>query len=205
MHAKSDCKTKYTTSDLLKGASYQGMMEWEKPYIEACVDALQPFGDVLEIGFGCGYSASHIQTYFPKNHTIIESHLGTSQKAKEWSIHYTNVHLIKDSWQKALSQLGIFDAIFFDDYPLQVALDKSLIKWRYQQEDFLFFLEQCLSSHMRKGSRFSCFLSEPTSKYGDKVWFEKIITNPFLDYEERRIPVEGPKPHEALVITITKK
>ena len=204
MPAKSDCKTNYMTPGLLKAASYQGMMEWEKPYIEACVDAIQPFGDVLEIGFGCGYSASHIQTYFPKNHTIIESHGGTSKKAREWSIHYTNVHLIEDTWQKALCQLGIFDAIFFDDYPLEVALDKGLVKSRYQQVDFLLFLEQCLTNHMRKGSRFSCFLSDPTSKYHDKVWFEKIITNPFLDYEERRIPVDG-HTHEALVITITKK
>ena len=30
------------------------MMEWEKPYMEACIDKLQPKGDVLEIGFGNG-------------------------------------------------------------------------------------------------------------------------------------------------------
>ena len=30
------------------------MMEWEKPYMEACIKKLNPFGHVLEIGFG-GY------------------------------------------------------------------------------------------------------------------------------------------------------
>ena len=28
--------------------------------------------DVLEIGFGCGYSASRIQSFKPRSHTIIE-------------------------------------------------------------------------------------------------------------------------------------
>ena len=51
----------------------QIMMEWEKPYMEACIDKLNPYGRVLEIGFGLGYSANHIQTY--KNieeHVIVE-------------------------------------------------------------------------------------------------------------------------------------
>lgn len=95
-------------------------MEWEKPYVEKCVDELQitsapcpsvilrcflqpkqwplstpqlkidkrfEFGvpdlwpqnseecDVLEIGFGCGYSASRIQRFQPRSHTIIECRL----------------------------------------------------------------------------------------------------------------------------------
>ena len=43
--------------------NYQVMMEWEKPYMEACIDELHPKGDVLEIGFGMGYSATQIQKY----------------------------------------------------------------------------------------------------------------------------------------------
>lgn len=296
---------------LLKEGKFQVMMQWEKPYMEACIDALQPFGDVLEIGFGCGYSASHIQTYFPKSHTIVEFHPEVIQKAKRWASHYTNIHIVEDTWQKALSQLGVFDAIFFDDYPLEseeqmLSLTEKekesslwvksaedllqsvndslpeLTKVQYKDADLLAFLEEnkkadplqmyrffkqlynnhqitesqksvleqqmlvkglispeviaspkdrpkspfafnrkgdrlftfledCLQNHMRKGSRFSCFLNDPTSKYQDKVWFEKIIANPFLDYIERRIPVEVPSYcnyynyKEALVITIEKK
>jgi len=228
---------------------------------------------------------------------------------KRWASHYTNIHLVENTWQEALSSLGVFDAIFFDDYPLEsesqmnslheaevqsslwvkksqellssvqemvptltevqyqdsdlldflhiqkgsdsisllnffnelvltgqislqqkermekimlteglIAQDQLISKERIspfafkRKGDRLFtFLEECLTSHMRKGSRFSCFLNDPTSKYEDKLWFDKIITNPFLDYEERRIPVEVPKhcdyysAKEALVITITKK
>lgn len=316
MYDKAECKMDYVKDEkgedmLLKEGKFQVMMEWEKPYMEACIDALQPFGDVLEIGFGCGYSASHIQTYFPKSHTIVEFHPLVLEKAERWASHYTNIHLVENTWQKALSTLGVFDAIFFDDYPLESekqmsALKQSqessslwvkkgqelissieekipsLTKTQYQdnelitflemqyqadplglmkffselaskgqitslqkqllekimlskglidekqiisqkeerpspfafnrQGDRLFtFLEECLTGHMRKGSRFSCFLNDPTSKYQDKLWFDKIITNPFLDYEERRIPVEVPEhcdyynAKEALVITITKK
>ena len=57
--------------DILVGdEQYQVMMEWEKPYMEALVDRLQPSGDVLEIGFGLGYSADAIQKYDINTHTI---------------------------------------------------------------------------------------------------------------------------------------
>ena len=50
----------------------QVMMEWEKPYMEALVKELYTKGNVLEIGFGLGYSATAIQRYNINTHTIIE-------------------------------------------------------------------------------------------------------------------------------------
>lgn len=44
----------------LENHNYQVMMEWEKPYMKALVDNLEPYGDVLEIGFGIGYSANQL-------------------------------------------------------------------------------------------------------------------------------------------------
>ena len=66
------CQMQFTKDDLghevlLKDGKFQVMMQWEKPYMQACIDALKPTGDVLEVGFGCGYSATHIQTYHPKS------------------------------------------------------------------------------------------------------------------------------------------
>ena len=63
---------KYNKEILLQDNKYQVMMEWEKPYMEACIDKLKPSGNVLEVGFGMGYSATQIQKYKPKSHTIIE-------------------------------------------------------------------------------------------------------------------------------------
>ena len=39
---------------LLNEKKEQVMMEWEKPYMEECINTLQPHGHVLEIGFGLG-------------------------------------------------------------------------------------------------------------------------------------------------------
>ena len=42
-------KDKNNEDILLDSNNEQVMMEWEKPYMEACIDKLQPKGDVLEI------------------------------------------------------------------------------------------------------------------------------------------------------------
>lgn len=103
---------------LLKDGKYQVMMEWEKPYMTAIIDELKPKGDVLEIGFGCGYSADCIQSFNPKSHTIVECHPEVLKKAKAWAKGKKNVKIVEDTWQNALKKLGKFDTIFFDDYPL---------------------------------------------------------------------------------------
>lgn len=106
---------------LLKDGKLQVMMEWEKPYMEACVTALQPKGDVLEIGFGLGYSATAIQKFQPASHTIIECDPLVAKRAREWGAQYKNVYVEETMWQNALPTLGVFDTIFFDDYaPLGV-------------------------------------------------------------------------------------
>lgn len=301
------CKMHYEQDEngkeiLLKEDTFQVMMEWEKPYMQACIDELKPFGDVLEIGFGLGYSATHIQSYKPKSHTIIEYHPLIAQKAREFAKKHSHVTIIEDTWQNALKNLGVYDCIFFDDYPLEspqylkkmekeseqssliVKQAQDLIKEVNQQfpdlatqkysdqdldhfikivaseskeqigvflkqlynnaqitkqqfeklakkmkmdleepsekkpfcfsgpSDRLFaFLQPCLESHMRYGSRFSCFLSDPDSKLADIRFSSLIIANPYLDYEEKQIAIKVPdncsyyKGDTALVIVITKR
>ena len=107
---------KYGKEVLLKEDRFQVMMEWEKPYMEACIEALKPSGDVLEIGFGLGYSATHIQSFKPNSHTIIECDHSVINHAEEWLSQHKNASLIEGTWQNKLSSLKVFDAIFFDDY-----------------------------------------------------------------------------------------
>jgi protein-L-isoaspartate O-methyltransferase len=133
----SHCKMEYKKDEqgkdvLLKDGKFQVMMEWEKPYMHACIDALQPFGDVLEVGFGLGYSADRIQSYHPKSHTIIEYHPEIAAHAREWAKRHRNVIIVEDSWQNALPKLGLFDCIFFDDYPLQSEQEMQ----KMQEESF---------------------------------------------------------------------
>lgn len=168
-------------------------------YIEACVDAVQPFGDVLEVGFGSGFSLPHIQSYFPKSHTIIATDQEQVLKARDWMGRYSNIHVIEDNWHNSLDKLGLFDAIFFHEEPF----------FSEHTEARLFsFLDHCLSDHMRPGSRLSCCLHDPTSKYQDRIWLEKILGNPHLDYKERKIslnPYGSNDSIEGLIITIIKK
>ena len=56
-------KDVYNKDILIDNTGFQVMMEWEKSYMENLVDQLNPVGDVLEIGFGLGYSANQIQKY----------------------------------------------------------------------------------------------------------------------------------------------
>ena len=313
------CRMEYKVDEqgremLLKDGKFQVMMAWEKPYMDACIDALNPFGAVLEVGFGLGYSAERIQSYHPESHTIIEYHPEVAQRAREWAKNYPHVTIIEGMWQDRLEHLGVFDAIFFDDYPLhsedevvqmqqQSAYSEDLLRSGaqlmrqvekeipflhticYADEDladfltqipdetpasqvvrfflelfsrqqissdqlnrqlqrlvtehrltgeevkaylaqplpkspFLFsdtadrcyqFLSRCLLSHMKVGSRFSCFLSSATSKFEDQKFFNEIISNPLLDFHEQEISLEVPSHctyftgNKALVITITKQ
>lgn len=314
-HCKMEVKKdEYGKEILLKDGKFQVMMEWEKPYMQACIDALKPYGDVLEIGFGLGYSAEHIQTYHPKSHTIVEYHPEMAKRARIWAKRFSHVIVIEDTWQNALPKLGIFDAIFFDDYPLhseqqmqemeqtsahstlllhkgkkmlqeienrfpflteikysdhdllslideipphektslqhlicflqelvarkQITLEQwhrmldklisegnisqqeierllnkpepALFSFSALQDRLFIFLSECLEHHMRKGSRFSCFLSSAKSKFEDEKFFNEIITNPYLDFHEEEIFIEVPENctyfsgNKALVITIEK-
>lgn len=99
--------------------NYQVMMEWEKPYMEKLIKNLKPKGNVLEIGFGLGYSANEIQKYNIKSHTIIESDKNVLKKLKFWAKKQKHkVIIVEGTWQNKLKQLKKFDSIFFDDAPL---------------------------------------------------------------------------------------
>ena len=93
----------------------QVMMEWEKPYMEAMVEKLNPSGDVLEIGFGMGYSANAIQKFDINSHTIIEDDENVLKKLKEWApLQKHKVNIIEGCWQTHLpSMTQKFDNFFF--------------------------------------------------------------------------------------------
>jgi len=100
--------------------NFQVMMAWEKPYMKKCVDILKPHGDVLEIGFGMGYSATAINKYPLRSYTVIEKDDGVIKKFNKWKCKQKNkkINLIKGLWQYKVPNLKIkYDCIFFDDSP----------------------------------------------------------------------------------------
>ena len=163
---------------LLSATNAQVMMEWERPYMEASIDVLKPVGDVLEIGFGCGYSATQIMKYKPKSYTVIECDSVVIKKAKEWTKNYPSIpiYIVEGRWQEKLLSLGIFDEIYFDDYPLDITKESKSIEKAISQKRLNIFVDICIRNHTRIGSKFSFYLSgNPT-----EINFLSSDTLPFV-------------------------
>ena len=148
-------KLKYTKDEfgkdiLLQNNGNQIMMAWEKPYMEACIDKLNPYGRVLEMGFGLGYSANHIHTYENvKEHVIIECSPVVWRKMIPFLEKYPKAKLEKGRWQDILSELGKFDCIFFDD-----TMDEVTEGLNQHQHDFI---KEVFLNHADIGARLVCY------------------------------------------------
>ncbi|HEY1936789.1 MAG TPA: class I SAM-dependent methyltransferase [Candidatus Angelobacter sp.] len=105
-------------------AGQQVMQRWEAPLMKVMAEiATETHGDVLEVGFGMGISASFIQSMGVKSHTIIEYNEDVLKKGLEWrrSFPECDIRFVPGRWQDAEAQPGRYDAIFFDTYPTEEA------------------------------------------------------------------------------------
>ena len=153
-------KDKYDKELLVSDNDGYVMMEWEKPYMEKSIDLLNPTGDVLEIGWGCGYSATRIMEYKPKSYTVIECSPVVIEKAREWAKNYptANINIVQGRWQSKIHELGVFDCIYFDDYPLDVDRNTLNVGIHASIMRFSVFVDLCVQHHMHVGSRLTaCF------------------------------------------------
>lgn len=97
------------------GSNRVVMMAWERPYMEALADTLDvtPRDDVLEVGFGLGFSARAIAARNPKSHVILEPAPHVRRRA------HGCFDVRPCTWQTFCSDADIeLDAAFFDDFPL---------------------------------------------------------------------------------------
>lgn len=137
--------------------AHQVMMEWEKPYMEKCIQRLNPFGSVLEIGFGLGYSATKICEFEGiTEYTVIECSPVVWPKFEEWKKEQIlkrpelKINIIKGRWQDVLDIANIYDTIFFDDYMDEENINES--KGRFYN-----FLIQIVKNHVKIGTRMSLY------------------------------------------------
>lgn len=185
---------------LIDSDGVQVMMEWERPYMEQCVEALSIDGecDVLEVGFGTGYSAEHIQRAGPKSHTIIECSKSVLERLRPWAADKPNVRVIEGTWQRRLPELGLFDKIFFDDYA-RLGREEREMKhcprpeytdvYNNSEQHFNAFLKIALQWHAREGTLLSgymassCYtweLSPQTVKW--KFWYTPVMPSRHCNY-----------------------
>ena len=139
-----------------KSGQDQVMMEWEKPYMNAMIERLNPSGDVLEIGFGMGYSANAIQNFDINSHTIIEADMNVLKKLKEWApLQKHKVNIIEGCWQYHLpSMTQKFDSFFFDDFEHPEYPSSSLY------HNFLYFYQQIIQKNVKKGAKLAWFFGD---------------------------------------------
>jgi hypothetical protein len=162
--------------DILLMGEQQIMMSWEAPYMEALVSALDvgPEHDVLEIGFGLGFSARAIQQRKPRSHTIIEIDASVISYAKslDWT---SNIIMCQEDWQDVIRHHEttasnmepiMYDRVFFDDFPL---VDTDPLR-------ILHFLDRVLCYHCKPGAKITFYLENSLRK--------AIASNNTYTYEE---------------------
>lgn len=192
-------------------------MEWEKPYLEALIDALHPSGRVLEVGFGLGFSSERIQFYHPTEHIIIEHRPEDVAKAQRFAKKHPHVTVIQDTWQNALPKLGVFDAIFFNDFEPDREVEIQQIRQmggliaskekemnnlvaekiphlttiRYSDQDIEDFYEQVGKNHPQDLARFLFTLK--SNKQISEEQYQKMLKKYKLEKNEiANVPTQAP-------------
>ena len=139
-----------------EGASSVVMMAWEKPYMEALVDALAitSTDNVLEVGYGLGFSCAAIQRRTPRRHVVVECDATVRARIPDdvevvsdyvparWDrtppqrgAASHGVEVAATTWQAYIDSVSFyddaerFDAVFFDDFPI-VATPSRGSRWR---------------------------------------------------------------------------
>ena len=114
-----DAPATYSDSELLIDGQ-EVMQDWEAPLMRAMADrAAASHGDVLEIGFGMGISATYLQELGVRSHTIVEPNEGVIEAFERWRAQYPDrdIRLIKGFWEDVVDQLGRYDGVLYDPYP----------------------------------------------------------------------------------------
>ncbi len=111
------------TKDKLLIGGQQVMMSWETPIMHKMAEILISHtsgGDILEVGFGMGISATEIQRLGVRSHTILEPHPQIYEQALIWKDKqpHADITIIKDYWQNMEDKLPQYDGIFFDTFSL---------------------------------------------------------------------------------------
>jgi len=164
------------------GINPQVMMEWEIPYMHALIDNVKPVNmDVLEIGYGLGYSAKRIQSYNPKSHTVIECDKVVIDKAKKDNL---NINIVKGKWQEMLHGLGKYDFIFFDDH--SDIVPSNVIELMFESSRLDSFISLCIDSHLNDNGLISFYWNEESSLV------ERHSSNNKIKYIEKSIEVDIP-------------
>lgn len=139
----------YIGGELLVGGM-EIMQDWEHPLMKAlAVEAARSGGHVLEVGFGMGISATYLIEAGCASYTAIEPHAGVIKVFDEWAKDQpVPVRVVEGFWEDVIDDLGEFDGILFDTYPV------SEEEW--QEKVYVPFIPFA-SEHLRPGGVFTFY------------------------------------------------
>ena len=138
--------------------------DWQIPIMKSMARQVsETHGDVLEIGFGRGVSATFIQEGGVRSHTIIECNEYSVKNFYEpWKENYleSTINLIQGRWEDIEKQLGLFDGIFFHAFPLN---EEEFIQYVVNSITFAEHFFPVAASHLRENGVFTYLTTEINS------------------------------------------
>jgi guanidinoacetate N-methyltransferase len=168
---------------------FQVMQDWESPLMERmALSVTRPGASVLEIGYGLGISAKHVQALGPRTHVIIEANKEVAVCARR-DLHDAiltgRAHVMEGTWEDTVSA-GVlrrfaphgFDGIIFDTYPLS--------QQELRRNHFAFFPHA--QSLLSRRGRFTYF-SDEEDRLSDthRKTLEAVFPNAVITTEPVRV------------------
>lgn len=167
----------------------QIMEDWQLPLMRAMADIVGAHGgDVLEIGFGRGVSATFLQEHDLRSHTIIECNDSVVDRFDEWRTAYPDrdIRMVHGLWQDTIGSLGQFDGIFFHTYALDEDEAIDLLARSVTFADHFF---PTASAHLRPGGVFTYLTNEVDSL---SRAHQRLLLERFRSFRVQIVPLQLP-------------
>lgn len=174
----------YFTENKLVIDGHPVMESWEEDYMKILANiATTNGGVVLEVGYGIGLSAAHIQTNSIIKHVIIEANTEVFSRAQKFATNCsTPVELIFGFWEDVTQAIpnNSLSGILFDTYPL--------VEREIHQNHFSFFKE---AYRMLKPNGILTYYSDEIDKFS-KVHIQRLKDAGFTKIDSRICKVNPP-------------
>jgi guanidinoacetate N-methyltransferase len=167
----------------------QIMEDWQLPLMEAMAAiAARSGGDVLEVGFGLGVSATLMQQHGVRSHTIIDCNPSVIERYERWRGAYPerDIRMVPGLWQDVIGQLGQFDAIFFHTYALD---EDESVELLARSVTFAANFFPAAAEHLRPGGVFTYLTGEIDSL---SRAHQRLLLERFSSFRVQRILLSVP-------------
>ena len=167
------------------------MEDWQVPLMRSMAAIVgETHGEILEIGFGRGVSASMVQKHVVRSHTIIESNDHCIETHfRPWETRHADrqTTLLRGMWQDRIDELGVYDGILFHAYPLD---EEDFIKHVMNSVTFAAHFFPHAAAHLKPGGVFTYLTTEIDSLGRGH---QRVLLEHFESVTIRKQPVRVPE------------